>query len=113
MNARRYLVRLLAAVLLAGLAGCGTARRGTPTGPPLRLTDARAAHGEKTFMRYCNGCHPRGEGGLGPALNNKPLPGFLIRFQVRHGLGVMPSFSDEVIGDEELDDLVAYLKELR
>jgi mono/diheme cytochrome c family protein len=37
----------------------------------------------------------------------------LIRFQVRHGLGAMPAFSEKEIGDRELDDLVAYLKALR
>lgn len=64
-------------------------------------------------MRVCNGCHPGGEAGLGPALNNKLLPGFLIKFQVRNGLGVMPSFSQDVISPEELDDLVSYLVALR
>lgn len=64
-------------------------------------------------MSYCNGCHPNGEPGLGPGLNDKPLPGFMIRFQVRNGLGVMPAFPDEVISGEELDDLIEYLVELR
>ncbi|MDC4226474.1 MAG: cytochrome c [Candidatus Manganitrophus sp.] len=57
---------------------------------------------------------PEGEAGLGPALNNKPLPGWMIRFQVRHGLGAMPAFSEKEISDRELDDLViAYLKAFR
>jgi mono/diheme cytochrome c family protein len=81
--------------------------------PPLELTEEDDIHGRQVFMRFCNGCHPNGEGGLGPALNNKLLPGFLIKFQVRHGLGVMPSFSDDVISDEELDDLAGYLVALR
>jgi hypothetical protein len=41
------------------------------------------------------------------------LPGFLIRFQVRHGMGAMPSFSDAKIPDDELDDLVAYVRARR
>jgi mono/diheme cytochrome c family protein len=61
-------------------------------------------------MKYCHQCHPRGEAGIGPALNNKPLPGFLIRFQIRSGLGAMPAFPERVVGNEELDVLVAYLK---
>lgn len=101
---------LLMAVLLS--AACGSARRGAPLEEPVAL-DAEAARGEAVFMRYCNGCHPGGEGGLGPGLNNKPLPGFAIRFQVRNGLGVMPAFPDEVLPDEDLDALVDYLRTLR
>lgn len=102
-----------AALLVTTLAACGSARRGAPTQPPLVLADAEAQQGERVFMTYCNGCHPRGAGGLGPGINDKPLPGFLIRFQVRHGLGTMPAFKDDVISDEELDALVTYLVTLR
>jgi mono/diheme cytochrome c family protein len=43
------------------------------------------------LMRHCHQCHPRGgDGGLRPALNNKPVPGFLVKCQVRLGLGAMP-----------------------
>ena len=38
-----------------------------------------------------------GEAGLGPEINDKPLPGFLIKFQVRHGMGTMPSFKKDRI----------------
>jgi mono/diheme cytochrome c family protein len=81
--------------------------------PPLEVADAEVAQGQQVFMRFCNGCHPGGEAGVGLALNNKPLPGWAIRFQVRRGLGAMPAFSDEVISDEQLRTLVAYLKTLR
>lgn len=106
----RYLLVLVAAILLVG---CGSARRGAPVQPPLEHEDADQTRGEAVFMRVCNGCHPGGEAGLGPGLNNKLLPGFLIKFQVRNGLGVMPAFSREVISPEELDDLVSYLVTLR
>ena len=105
---RRFLP-LAIAVLLAS---CATARRGEPLRGPLSL-DAREEHGREVFFRYCHTCHPGGEGGLGPGLNNKPVPGFLIKFQVRHGLGAMPSFPEERLGDEDLDDLVHYLERLR
>lgn len=105
----------LSALVLAGwlFVGCGTARRGHPVQPAFEPASTQIAEGQRVFMRYCNGCHPGGEGGLGPAINNKPLPDWLIRFQVRHGLGVMPSFSDEVISDQELRDLSRYLVALR
>ena len=62
---------LLAAVLLMG---CGSSRRGEPFVGPLALES-----------------HPGGEAGVGPAFTNKPLPMFLVRAQVRYGLGAMPT----------------------
>jgi mono/diheme cytochrome c family protein len=64
-------------------------------------------------MANCHQCHPGGEAGLGPAINDKPLPGFLIRLQVRNGLGAMPAFSAQEISPDDLDDLIAHLKALR
>jgi mono/diheme cytochrome c family protein len=64
-------------------------------------------------MAHCHKCHPNGEAGLAPGINDKPLPEFLMKTQVRVGLGAMPSFSREQISDQELDDLIRYLKTLR
>lgn len=64
-------------------------------------------------MESCHKCHPGGEAGLGPAINNKPLPDFLKRVQIRHGLGVMPSFAKEEISDQELEALLDYMTALR
>jgi mono/diheme cytochrome c family protein len=47
------------------------------------------------------------------SINDKPLPEFLMKTQVRVGLGAMPSFSREQISDQELDDVVRFLKALR
>lgn len=105
---RRWMSILM---ILAALPAC-TARRGAPFGP-VELASEQARRGEEVFMRHCHQCHPGGEAGLGPAINNKPLPGFMIRMQVRRGMGVMPSFSGEMIPAGDLDALVAYLKELR
>lgn len=101
----------LTAALLA--LSCGSARRGVPVQPPLIIESESLRTGERVFMRYCNGCHPGGRAGVGFALNNKPLPAFLIRFQVRHGLGVMPAFSADVISDDELRALARYVIALR
>ena len=70
--------------------------------------NASVQNGEGVFMQYCQKCHPAGEAGLGPAIN--PAPQFVKRFQVRHGLGVMPAFSKEIISKDDLRDLLAYLK---
>ena len=100
---------LLAAGACAALAACGTARRVAE--PDLR--DPVLMAGYVSFMRNCHQCHPRGEAGLGPALNNKPLPAFLIRTQTRAGLGSMPAYPPEVLPDAELDAIAAYLVHLR
>ncbi len=108
---RRVVLVAVAALCIASL-GCGSARRREPLSMPAPL-DARAERGQAVFMANCHQCHPGGEAGLGPALNDKPFPEFLKRFQVRHGLGTMPSFPQEKISNEQLDDLMEYLKALR
>ena len=90
-----------------------SARRGEPIVGPVAISEPGIARGQQVFMRECYQCHPGGEAGVGPAINNKPLPGFLIKFQVRTGLGAMPAFSQGEISAEELDHLVDYLKALR
>ena len=108
---KRSAAFLFICTLLA--AGCGTARRSVPTAGPLELASRNLTAGREVFLVNCHQCHPGGEAGLGPALNNKPLPGPLLRFQVRKGLGVMPAFTEEEISELELDLLVAYMKKLR
>lgn len=104
------------ALLLCGVGivcGCGTTRRGEPIIGRHDPPNEAVAHGNEVFDEYCSKCHPGGEAGLGPSINDKPLPAFLIKFQVRRGLGAMPGFSEDVISTEELDDLAAYLIWLR
>lgn len=100
-------------LVLALASACGSARRGEATEGPMDLTDRELERGALVFASTCYKCHPGGEAGLGPALNDKPLPGFLVRTQVRQGLGTMPSFSDEALPDDQLDDVVAYVRALR
>lgn len=105
----RYL--LILALLL--LSGCGPQRRGEPlTGPLSSLSDPQIT-GRQVYMLHCHQCHPLGAEGLGPALNDKPLPAPLIKLQVRSGLGAMPAFGPDEIGEAELDALVAYIVALR
>lgn len=110
---RMFMAACLVLTLLLLQGGCGSARRGEPFAPAFKADSAELARGEMVFMRYCHQCHPGGEAGIGPAINNKPLPGFMIKMQVRNGLGAMPAFSEISIGNAELDSLVLYLKALR
>jgi mono/diheme cytochrome c family protein len=100
------------AVALA-VAACGSARRGEPIAGAMNLDDPSIRHGRLLFDTYCYKCHTEGEGGMGPIINDKSLPKFLMRFQVRHGLGTMPAFSKEQIGDRDLEDILDYLVVLR
>ena len=109
---RHWLVVLVLAGCL-GVLGCGSARRGEPLVGPLPISSPAVAQGRQVFMAHCQQCHPGGEAGLGPAINDKPLPGFLIALQVRRGLGAMPAFSPQELSPDELDALIAYLKVLR
>lgn len=98
--------------LSIALTGC-YANRGEPIKGALDISDPKVAHGRTVFMAKCYKCHPGGDAGLGPALNNKHLPGFMIRYQTRHGLGAMPPFDEGEIPAGDLDDVTAYLKALR
>jgi mono/diheme cytochrome c family protein len=95
------------------LLGCQSARRGEPLTGHTTPQAANLEQGRRLFYQNCHQCHPNGNAGLGPALNNKPAPRFLLKTQVRAGLGTMPSFSKDKISPEELDQLVDYLKALR
>jgi mono/diheme cytochrome c family protein len=95
------------------ITGCHSTRRGEPISGPMQISDPEVARGRLVFLKNCHQCHPGGEGGLGPALNNKPAPVFLMKTQVRVGLGAMPSFSKEQISPEDLDRLMAYVIALR
>jgi mono/diheme cytochrome c family protein len=70
----------------------------------------RIVNGERVYMMNCQKCHPAGEGGLGPAINSNPAPQFVKRFQMRHGLGVMPPFKKNEISKKDLHDISKYLR---
>lgn len=73
--------------------------------------NTEVARGEQVYMVHCQKCHPAGEAGLGPAINSNPAPQFLKRFQVRHGLGVMPSFKKDEISKADLRAVSKYMKQ--
>ena len=108
-----YRFMLLIVLAIGSVIVSCSARRGEPIKGPLTITSVAVEDGQKVFMRQCHQCHPGGEAGLGPAINNKPLPGFMIRLQVRNGIGAMPAFSQNDISSNEMDDLLEFLKALR
>lgn len=113
MKTRSLVLSVTGVVVLLIVGACATARHTEPIAPELRFSDATLQRGERVFAQQCHMCHPHGQGGLGPAIVNKPLPAFLMKFQVRHGLGTMPSFKPDKIPPEDLDALIAYIKAVR
>ena len=111
---RRWALGLLAATItLAGLSSCGSERRSAAMIGPFVPNTAAETNGRRVFLEFCHQCHPNGESGLGPAVNDKPVPDVAIRAQVREGLGAMPAFGEREIPARDLDDLLAYMTALR
>ena len=108
----RWAILLLLAALLVVPLAC-TPRRDEPLVGRLPLRDPQVRLGEKVYAWNCYECHPGGHGAVGFSINGKPLPGPMIKTQVRVGAGAMPAFSKERISDEELDATVKYLVALR
>lgn len=104
----QYLGFLASCALL--LCACGRTQRSAPL-----LSQAMPGPQESRllFEDNCHQCHPHGGAGLGPALNNKPLPEFAIKAQTRKGLGAMPKFSEETLSDESLNKIAKYVQALR
>ncbi len=84
------------------------------TGP---VAGGDATAGQAVFARTCNSCHPNADAGIGPALYG---PQFATRYPddaaiaavVRQGRGGMPAFSGTQLSDEDLANVIAYLRGL-
>lgn len=104
-------------VLLALSAGCVSSpaprRSEAVMKTPFVPSNDEEKLGQRVYMMRCNGCHPQGDAGIGPALNNKPLPRTAMHTQIRLGVGAMPGFNEKEISDEELKALDTYIVALR
>lgn len=93
---------------------------GKPTSP--KASPEKIARGKFLFNKLtCSGCHPNGENSLHPY---RPLkgPGFLARYKedgqieqlIRTGVlkAGMPSFSKARVDDNDMTDLIAYIRSL-
>src|SRR5690554_1712560 len=108
----RYILAISMLLSLIAI-GCGGADRGGETTPSERYEGPIASSdielGAEVYARSCNGCHPGGERGYGPALADHPHAPAQLRQLVREGQGKMPGFNDEKISHEQLEALLAYL----
>ena len=80
---------------------------------PKELPTKELQDGRKLFNEYCASCHPGGMSGVGLAIINKPLPEFLIEFQIRNGVGVMPAFDKKMLTHKQVEQIAEYLVYLR
>ena len=70
--------------------------------------------GKQVYDRVCKVCHgPDGEGDAGPALVPFDREVEDVMTIVRDGTGQMPPVSAERVSDEEIAQIVAYLKTLK
>ena len=70
--------------------------------------------GASSSPKFCEACHPHGNGGIGGTLNTKPFPEAALRLKVRTGLGLdMPHFSEDELPEPDLDAIVEYVQTLR
>lgn len=99
-----------AACITAVLVSCASRRSEPIMHESFASVDNEVTKGEKLFMQHCDKCHLGGEAGLGPAINSNQAPQFIKRFQVRHGLGAMPSFTKEEISRDDLRAISKYMK---
>ena len=69
--------------------------------------------GKESFARVCGQCHGADAlGGEGPPLIPLPFEESLIMVLVRSGQGRMPALPDELIKDDEVAAVLAYLATL-
>jgi mono/diheme cytochrome c family protein len=110
MKVNRYSIVILITATM--LYSCALRKSEPIVGKPFIAKNMQVQHGQELYMKHCQKCHPGGEGGLGPALNSNPAPGFVKKMQVRIGLGTMPSFNHNEIAKQDLKDIGKYLKAL-
>ena len=101
---------MIVITVFATISSCAVRKSEPVTGIEFVPKNNRVANGERVFMANCEKCHPGGEAGLGPSINANPAPQFIKRFQMRHGLGVMPGFTKTEIAKDDLRDISKYLK---
>ncbi len=110
--------RTLGLMLLAASLGV-SASESVPDG-----VDARPRSGEKSWKLFCEGCHMPGPEAPGtrvlaarlgwdkaPLKGRQDLDPTYVKYVVRHGLIEMAPLRPTDITDEELDALIAYLRE--
>ncbi len=101
--------------VLVVLAMFVTACGGTP--PPEPPVGTQAATGRELFVGEfgCNTCHPGGQKGVGrdlvgPEFRQRHPTDASVREQIRNGGGQMPAYGEERMSEQQLQDVIAYIR---
>jgi mono/diheme cytochrome c family protein len=76
-------------------------------------------NGEQIFFRTCNECHPTGKKNVGPALDqldehfpdDAKLAAYIRQGGAKKG-AIMPPVPKDVLNDQEMANLILYLRKL-
>lgn len=109
----KTLILGLCAGLVTLMGACSSGSGGSTTAINVEafeypMVSSNAADGELVYATFCDGCHPNGMEGDGPAIVGDMLTPAQMRWRVRSGEGGMPAFGTNKISKKELDDLLAY-----
>jgi mono/diheme cytochrome c family protein len=90
---------------------------GVPTGGGGQPLAGNASVGQRLFLVQCNACHPGASAGIGPAVRGQQLAEHYVEdgslaTAIRQGTGDMRPFPPDQLSDQELADVVAYLRGL-
>jgi len=104
-----------------GTAGASTTTGASPAGKAAGATAQAAGaesasggaiqNGKVVYNKFCNGCHPNGKAGMGPAITSTSEDA--VKTAVRQGKGQMPAYGESQISQEQLAELVEYVKSLK
>ena len=123
MSARGNSTRLVSCAVSLGLLVCLTGCKSTQPPKPLAQLTTEEQAGHAAYTARCGSCHyDRETGSLhGPSLlgvyqkpylpSGAPANDERIRATILHGRGNMPALGD-VVGDDEVTSILAYLKTL-
>jgi mono/diheme cytochrome c family protein len=79
-----------------------------PARPPAPSAAADPSAGSTVFATNCGACHPNGGAGLGPTLLE--LSDDALTSGTREGVGMMPAFTLDRLSDQQLQDIIAFLR---
>lgn len=66
--------------------------------------------GELMYKRACNLCHPNGDEGIGESLRKSSKEDKAVARIIRAGKGHMPFFSMDKLSDQDVSDIIVFLR---
>jgi mono/diheme cytochrome c family protein len=89
----------------------------TLASPPVARASGDATVGKATFLKTCFGCHPNGNAAIGPALYGTAFSArypdnAALEAVIRGGRGGMPAFNSSQLTDDDLANIIAYVRSL-